>query len=143
MRELYRISACVMFFPLDLMRLTLDAWAFTLEGYSYRFLYKKKDQPCIYCRGFDCGVTPRAMHTRIRYWNLWMVRILHPNLKAIEARQGLRHIPICHEEGGHLHTPAYVPLVAIVCSLLWGAVLFWGLSTAGFIPPEILASVRK
>ncbi len=141
MKQIYRCLGCILFSPLDFLRLTADAWSFTIEGFTYRFIYKKKDQPCIYCRGMDCGFSPRVMRTRIRYWNLWMVRILHPNLAALEPRRGIRKVPMCRREGGYVHTPAYTPLIAITCSLIWLALIWWVLYLIGLIPPEIQANI--
>jgi len=141
MKQFSRCLGCVFFFPLDFLRLTRDAWSYTLEGYSYRFRYNKKDQPCIYCRGMDCGVSPRAMYTRIRYWNLWMVRILHPHLEAVEPRRGIRMIPMCTQEGGYVHTPPSTPLIAILSSLVWVVLLLSILFLTGLIPPEVIVSL--
>ncbi|MCH8529179.1 MAG: hypothetical protein LAT79_18835 [Kiritimatiellae bacterium] len=65
------------------------------------------------------------MQTRIRYWNLWMTRLLHPELVALEPRRGIRKVPMCMREGGYVYTPAYVPLLAITCSLIWLALIVW------------------
>jgi hypothetical protein len=115
---------CLIFLPIDFMRLTMDAWRFTVEGFSHRYVHKNRDQPCIFCRGMDCGFAPRSVHTKIRYWNLWMPRILYPELVTLEPRRGLRKVPVCQREGGYIYTPAYLPLVAIICTILWLIALY-------------------
>lgn len=88
----------------------------------------------------DCGETPRTMQARIRYWNIWMTRILHPELVALEPRRGVRKVPMCMREGGYIYTPAYLPMVAISCTLIWITLLFWFLCATHLTPAEIQES---
>jgi hypothetical protein len=106
-------------FPFDLIRFTCDAWTFTIEGYTHRLKFNNPDQPCIYCRGTDTGYSPRRMHLRIKYWNLWMPKLLHPNLGAFYSPGRLKKIPVCKTEGGHLFTPKYIPFVALILTVMW------------------------
>lgn len=140
MKKCKRCLICIFMFPVDFFRFTVDAWQLTLEGLSHRIFYKNKDQPCIYCRDMDCGYAPRPMHAKIRYWNLWLVKLLHPELVTLEPRRGIRKVPMCMKEGGYVYTPVYLPLVAIISSLLWLALLLWLLWITETIPPHQLAA---
>lgn len=128
-----------MMFPVDFCRLTRDAWKFTLEGYSHRHLYGNPDQPCIYCRDCDSGRVPRPMHQQIKYWNLWMLRVLHPQLVLLEADRRVRKVPVCMNEGGYIYTPVYLPLTAVICSLIWLGLAGFLMVACGVIPEDLLA----
>lgn len=88
----------------------------------------------------DCGYAPRPMHERIRYWNIWMPRILHPELVAANPKRGIRKVPVCMREGGYVYTPVYIPLVAIISSFIWFLFILWVLCITEMIPRHIQES---
>jgi hypothetical protein len=121
--------------PVDLLRLTWDAWKLTKEGFCHRVLANQPDQPCPFCRGQD-QVVPRQMFHKIRYWNIWLLRILYPHLKSAEPVKGLRRVPVCVSEGGYIFTPWYTPVLAVGLTLLWAALIVWGLWVSDSIPDQ-------
>jgi hypothetical protein len=127
---------CLVYLPVDLFRLMIHSWRFMLGGYFNRFTHYSSEQPCIFCIGHDTGQVPRNMADRIRYRNVWMARILVPELRIVKDTKG-RAMPICNREGGHLKSPWYIPLLAVALLLFWGAVITALLLHTGMIPPEV------
>ena len=132
-----RFFYTILMFPVDLMRLTIDVWRFTLERPAYR-----GEQPCIYCRGCDNSETPRVMSYRIRYWNLWMPRLLHPDLRKKSSSSTLRPLPVCHREGGYLRLPFYIPILALLLAGFWSSLLVMVILETGIVPPEVVERFR-
>lgn len=126
----------ILMLPLDLCRLTVDSWRMTLDGYGHRVKARRPDQPCPFCRGCDSGTVPRTMALQIRYWNIWLLWVLHPGLVWAEPVKGLRLVPVCEEEGGYLYTPWYLPAVAVGLTLMWVTLILWSLWSANFVSAE-------
>lgn len=136
MKSMLRFLLGVVFFPVDLFRLMMDSWRMTMEGFPHRFYYQTGEQPCIFCRDMDLSVVPRVMSWRIRYWNLWMVRLLLPDLQVKANPKGLRNLPVCPNESAYVPTLTRVPLIAGITTSIWLGFLIWLLCLLEWIPAE-------
>jgi hypothetical protein len=114
---------CVLMLPVDLARLTVDAWRLFL-GQLRATAYKMKEYRCPFCLDCDHTKVPRSMHKEIRYWNGWMIRMLLPHLRYVQVKGWVRKIPICRVEGGYIRSPVYTLCLALFLTCSW---------TAGFV----------
>lgn len=128
-------------FPVDFLRLTIDTWRLTLEGFSYRIMARNPDQPCIYCRGCDLDEVPRPMHAKIKYWNLWMLRLLRFDLEFLEATGQVRKVAVCRNELGYIYTPFYLPVLALFLTGVWVVFGCWFAMILGLVPADVLKQV--
>lgn len=116
---LYR-TGLVLWLPVDLLRFTVDAWRYTVEWISYCVFGNSPEQPCIYCRGLDVGSrVPRRVAFRIHYRNLWLVKLLQPELAIRNVEGRMRPRVACMREGGYIRLPWYVPVLAGCMGLFW------------------------
>jgi len=129
--------------PVDLIRFTVDCWRYSIEGFGYRFLNRHPDQPCIHCRGMDFAVTPRCMNLRIRYANVWLVRVLDPDLTVRRAPGIFRPYVFCKNPLGYVSPPAYVPLLALILNVLWLWLFFNLLWITNTLPPHVQESLLE
>lgn len=131
----------VLLFPADLFRFTVDAWRYTLEWFGYCLFGRSEEQPCIFCRGLDLGHVPRRVSFRMKYRNLWLVRLLQPELVIQPAKDRCRPRIACMREGGYIRMPRYIPVLAVVLGGLWiaggGAALWY----SGTIPEDVRESI--
>lgn len=130
------ILANILFFPMDLLRLTVHAWQFTLDGYFDRFFKMYPEQMCVICRDLDTGVVPRPLCRRANYRNIWMLRILLPEVEVWNATATHRSIPICRNESAQVVVPVWTPLLALGLLLLWTGLVVIAISNIGLIPEE-------
>ena len=128
-------------FPVDLFRFTADAWRYTFSWIHYCVLGNSKDVPCLFCRGLDLGEVPRRVSFRIHYQNLWLVRLLQPDLATQKAEDRLRPRMACMREGGYIRLPWYVPVLALVLGAGWNAALFAGIWYSGVMPEAVREQV--
>lgn len=115
----------VLAFPLDWLRLTIHSWEILLESLHFRIKWKAWEHPCIFCRDLDKSRVPRNMSGVIRYRNVWMIRLLQPELKKAFSRQKNRGVPICHNDSGNV--PSHV-IRALILGLVtlggWVALVY-------------------
>ena len=127
MSSILRFFLCILLFPVDLALLTVDAWRMTLEGFPYRKKCRLPYQPCIYCRGLDFELCPRPVQGRIRCWNPWLLKALHPELRIKFHPRRLRPLVFCGCENGYVHTPRFIPFLAMLLALGWTLLVVWAL----------------
>lgn len=137
MKRIIYVLWMIVVFPLDLFRFTVDAWRYTFEWFSYCILGNSKEQPCIFCRGLDLGTVPRRVSTRIHYRNLWLVRLMQPELEVRPAKDRCRPRVACMKEGGYLRLPRYIPLLAVVLGALWIAAFCLAIWHTDLLPTTV------
>jgi hypothetical protein len=117
----------VLWFPVDLARLTLDSWRLSW-GMWGRNRNPHKEQFCTFCRGCDTGRSPRPLPDRLMaYKNFWMVRWMLPCVGGMVTRRRRRMIYGCHQEGAYIVVPKRVPVCAIILLLMWMWVFYQAL----------------
>lgn len=126
----------VFFLPIDLFRLTIHSWKFMLEGYLNRFLCTSPEQMCIFCQNLDAGMVPRVLSSEVKYKNLWLIRMLVPDIEVRKLPNSRKRVPVCSNEGGCVVTPGYTPLLAVGLLLFWATVFTWALCCTGMVPEE-------
>lgn len=144
MRTVLKKTFCL---PIDLMRLTRDAWKFFLEGFFRRFLNNSPEYLCPYCLDTDLEDEPRMLW-RVKYQNLWLIRLLVPKIRgaAVEyvvqrgygaeaqIQKKARYVPVWTEENPFFVVPWYTPLFALLLSSLWILGSLVVLEYAGMLP---------
>lgn len=114
----------ILFFPLDLIYLTLDACIMTWRK-IFSIFKKRKTQRCHFCQGEANQEANHPVRSVLKYQNKWMVRLLSPCIRF--KRDGKRQLGYCQREGYMTAPPAYVPLVAL------GMVVFWLCAILGIL----------
>ncbi len=114
----------ILFFPLDLIYLTLDASIISWR-YLKRLLKKQKTQRCHFCQGEANQEANHPVRSVLKYQNKWMVHLLSPCIRF--KSDGKRQIGFCQREGYMTRPPAYVPVVAL------GMISFWLLGGYGIL----------
>jgi len=128
----------ILYFPLDLARLTVHVWQFLLEGYFNRFFRDSKEQICVICRDLDTGWVPRPIRAKANYRNIWLLKTFL--LREVEVWKDSRtgkKIPICRNEGANVIIPGWTPFLALGLLLFWTSLLVCVLSWTGWIPEEV------
>jgi hypothetical protein len=126
----------LLMFPVDLFRFTTDCWRYTFGWIHYRWFGRSEEQPCIFCRGLDVGMVPRRVSFRIKYHNLWLVKILQEDLEFMKSDDRLRPRIACMREGGYIRLKPRVPVLAVLLGLAWNSALVWLIWISGLIPDE-------
>lgn len=140
---LRRAIILCLFFPVDLIRLSADACRMTLDAFRFRLQWGVWEHPCIFCRDIDKSHVPRRMSRTVRYRNLWMVRLLQPEIQSMHSKKHGRRLPLCRNESGVVPS-RFVPVVfiSILTLLFWSVFLYGGLVFIGWIPPPDFISFR-
>jgi len=126
----------VIWLPVDLFRFTLDCWRYVFGWFHYRVYRKTEEQPCIFCQGLDVGMVPRRVSYRIRYRNIWLVKLLQDDLVFMKFEDRLRPRVVCMREGGYLRLKTRVMVLAVFLGFAWNAGLLWVIWVSGVIPDE-------
>ena len=106
----------ILFFPLDLVYLTLDSCIITGRGCK-RIFKKQKSQPCHLCQGESNQEENHPVRAVLKYQNKWMVRLLAPCIRF--KRDQKRVIGFCKQQGNKTRPPSWVPFLAL------GMLVFW------------------
>lgn len=106
----------ILFFPLDLIYLTLDASIISWRR-AASAVKKKKVQRCHFCQGEANQEANHPVRSVLKYQNKWMVRLLSPCIRF--KSEGKRQIGYCQREGYMTRPPVYVPLVAVGMMVFW------------------------
>ena len=125
-----------LFFPLDLLRFTRHTWQFLLEGYFLRFQNESPDYMCPFCRDVDLDQVPMGIRSRVKYRNIWMIRLLAPQIKGMAVKHNGRKIqvPVWTSESSFVVPPGYTPILALGLFAFWVAVLAVALDDFRFSP---------
>ncbi|MCC5847994.1 MAG: hypothetical protein JJU29_07855 [Verrucomicrobia bacterium] len=133
--------------PIDLLRLTHDAWKFLLEGYFNRFFNHSPEYLCPYCLDTDLDREPRMLW-RVKYQNIWLIRLLVPKIRGetvqfvvpklrgenVQYQKKAQRVPVWMEENPFFVVPWYTPFFVLILSALWIVGSLVVLEFAGMLP---------
>lgn len=106
----------IIFFPLDLVYLSLDSCIITYQKLKNLFM-KKKHQRCHFCQGEGSQDEMRPVRSVLKYQNKWMVKLLTDCI--VFKSDDNRTIGFCKHEGIYSTPPVWVPAIAL------GMLFFW------------------
>lgn len=131
----------VLLFPVDLFRFTVHCWLYTFGMMTYRWRLGYEDQPCVFCRGTDVGDVPRDIGNRMKYRNVWLARLLNPDITLQKDEAGGKPSPVCMREGGYVTPPFWIPLAAVCLGAFWCILAGIAFCNSGIIPEEVKTSL--
>ena len=125
MKKIRYVMGCLLNFPFDLIRLTIHSWEIATTTLISRLWYNQPEQRCPFCQNCDQSVVPRRMNGLIRYWNIWLIRLLLPHVQGNPSARNIRKIIICRNETGYLKTPWHSLILALILTLFWVSLCTW------------------
>lgn len=111
-----KIFKNILFFPLDLLYLTLDSWVMTVRYLKSKFR-KEKDQRCHLCQGEDHSEADHIVRSVLKYQNTWLITRLSPCIRF--KTENNKRVARCRREGGYTKVKPAVPLVALAMTFFW------------------------
>lgn len=139
--SLVRFMRNLLWFPMDLFLFTFHCWLYTLSHLQYRILGTYGEQPCLFCQGGNVG-EPRVLNGRMKYRNLWMPRLLNPEIEILPAKRKHGAVAMCAREGGYVRRPFWVPIAAVLLGAGWCCALGWVLWETQVIPEDLQREIR-
>ena len=133
---LFRLLIQIIWFPVDLFRFTYHCWLYTFSMIHFRWFLKYEEEPCIFCRGGEVGET-RCLNSRIKYHNMWMVKLLNPDINFTPSNKRLRPVMTCDREGGYRKSPTWIPWAAVILGGAWFCALGAGIWCSEVIPQDL------
>jgi len=141
MYPFFRFLLRVIFFPVDVFIFTYHCWLYTFEVMHYRGCLKLEEEPCIFCRGLNVG-DARCLNKKVKYRNLWLAKLLNPEMQIAYKKGHFRPRITCEKEGGYLTSSAWIPVAAVLLGLSWFCALGLGLWVSDLIPEEVQKNIE-
>lgn len=114
----------IIFFPIDLLYLTLDGTISTWRT-IVRLCKRQKVQHCHFLQGESNQDAPYPVRAVLKYQNKWLVKGIAPYIQF--KKMDHRVMGFCKTEGDLVRPPTRVPFLTL------GLYLFWGLAVTGFL----------
>lgn len=132
-RLIFRFVIQIIWLPIDVFRFTYHCWLYTFSMIRFRAYLKYSEDPCIFCRGESVGHT-RYLNRKIKYQNIWMVKLLNPEIDVTSRKGRIRPALSCKHEGGYRNSPMWIPWAAVILGAAWFCVLGAGLWYSDILP---------
>ncbi|MEX2606590.1 MAG: tetratricopeptide repeat protein [Kiritimatiellia bacterium] len=114
----------VIFFPIDLIYLTIDGTISTWRTLN-RLIRKQKVQHCHLLQGESNQDAPYPVRAVLKYQNKWLVKFIAPYIHF--RKMDKRVMGFCKTEGDMVRPPVWVPYLTL------GLYLFWGVAVIGIL----------
>lgn len=137
MRRFLYILKLSVYLPVDTFRFTTDAWRYTFKWIYRQLFFDSQEFRCPFCIDLDVGHVPRRISPVIKYKNIWLLKLLQPEIVVTKYPDRPRPRLACMNEGGYIKIRWYIPFLAVILGAAWNGFFIWALWELNVIPDAV------